>query len=761
MFGRCIYLNNIIPVILLKELIILPNQEIKIELNNRLSKQIIKLAIEEYENKLLVVSPIDTKEEEPSIDDLPNVGVIAKIKNKIELPNGNIRLTLRGIMRVVVNRYFTSSFNENILNCEYKQVELPKFLPSEESAIRRKLFLNLKEYIDSSDSVSNSVLTTVNKAHNLDSITDIITSFLPFNFEKKCEYMQNINPLNRGINLLNDLNEEIAIIHLDEKIDEKVRETLDENQRDFILREKIKAIKEELGEENGQVLAALEYNTKLEKLKIASSTKKKLQTEINKFSLLSETSPELGVLRNYLDWTINLPWNKETKEEKDEKRVQEKLNATHYGLNEIKERICEYVALKNKCNVKAPIICLIGPPGVGKTSIAMAIANALNRRFYKISVGGLNDSSELVGNRRTYLGSIPGKIIQGLKKVGSKNPVFLIDEVDKMIKDYHGDPASTLLEIIDPVQNKYFTDNYIEEPFDLSNVLFILTANYKENIPETILDRVEVINLNSYTIFEKIDIAKDYILPKISREYDIDEVKIKKEYLLKIIKNYTHEAGVRDLERVLSAIIRKSVIANKKTIALKDISEYLGKPKENEKYLSKGKYGEVNTLGVMDTGGFVAKVEVGATEGHEKVMITGCVGDVLRESVYVALDYLTYEFNLDFTLKNIHIHFLEAASKKNGPSAGVAIAVSLYSYFTSKSVPSDMAFTGELSLNGDVLKIGGLKEKLIAAYNNDIKTVFIPKKNEIDLDNVPNVVLDNLNIIAVNNFKELYTIIFK
>lgn len=754
-------MKNTIPVILLKELIILPNQEIKIELNNKISKLIIKKSTLEYDSKVLVVAPLDKKEEEPSVDDLPNVGIIAKIKSKIQLPSGNVRLTLRGLVRVVVTKYFVSNWNEDVLNAEYQKIELPKFAPEEEKALTRKLIATLKEYIDSSNNISNSILTTVTKAKSLDHITDIIASFLNFNYEKKCEYMQNYNPLNRAKNLLNDLKEEIAIIKLEDELDERVSEVIEANQKEFILKEKIKVIKEELGEKSTQEQETEEFINKLNTLKLTSSIQKKLENEIEKFSLINESSPEMGVIRTYIDWLINLPWNNKTKDPINPDEIIEKLNQTHYGLTEIKERISEYIAVKAKNNnIKTPIICLIGPPGVGKTSIAMAIAEVLNRKFYKISVGGLNDSTELIGSRRTYLGANPGKIIQGLKSCGSKNPVMLIDEVDKMTKNYHGDPASTLLEIIDPIQNKMFRDNYIEEPFDLSDILFILTANNINDIPEVLLDRVEVINLNSYTIFDKKDIAKYYLLPKIYKEYNY-EITISDELIKTIINNYTKEAGVRELERKLEKVVRKMVIASRKKLTSKDLPILLGNPMEENIPLASGKIGEANILGVNSYGGFCSKVEAKIVEGTGKYYFTGSVGDILKESIYVALSYIKTNYKMTLDKKDVYIHFLDAATKKDGPSGGLAILVALTSIVKKKKVPKNMAFTGEITLNGEILAIGGLKEKLITAYNNDVNIVYIPRANKKELEDLPNIIKEKLDIRCINEFKELYTKVFK
>ena len=758
-------MSKIVSVILLKELVILPNQEIKIELNNKLSKKVIKRALDINDGKLLVVAPIDKKEEEPSVEDLPKVGVVAKIKNKIQLSNGNIRVTLRGIERVVVKKYYLTSDDSDILSSEVEKVELPKYDVSEEKAIRRKLLEVLKEYIDSSEGISNSILTTLKDTTNLEKITDVITSFLPFDVSKKLEYMQNINALNRATQLIKDIYEEIKVVNVDNRINSMLNDEIEQSQREFLLKEKIKVIKKELGDISLQEEETIKFRSLLSKIKLSKETKSKISHEIDKFEMLNDSSPEIGVMRNYLDWVLNLPWNKLTKENSNFDEVRKVLDSSHYGLDDVKTRIVEYVAVKNiNPEISSPIICLVGPPGVGKTSIAMSIASALNRKFYKISVGGLNDSSELVGNRRTYLGANPGKVIQGLKKCGTRNPVLLIDEVDKMVKDYKGDPASTLLEIIDPIQNKSFTDNYIEEPFDLSDTLFILTANYVSDIPETILDRVELIELNSYTLFEKKDIAKKYFLPRIIDEHKIINSKIKfsDELLYFIIKNYTAEAGVRELERVIASLIRKIAINNVKNLSEEKVIKLLGKPKyEFNSNAGQGLIGMANSLGVTPLGGVVSRVETLKFKGNGMINSTGSIGAVMDESIYVAVDMLKNGYGISMSSADLHVHFLSAAVKKDGPSAGVAISVAILSLFEKKIIPNDIAFTGEITLNGRVLKIGGLKEKLIGAFNNGISKVYIPRGNEVDLSDVPTEIKESLEIIIINNFYEIYLDLFK
>lgn len=751
-----------IPVILLKNLVILPNQEIKLELNNVISGKAINYASSNFKSEILVVAPMDLLEEEPSVDDLPKVGVIAKIKNKID-NDGVIEIKLRGLKRVAVNKYYQEKNNE-VLYSEVMYIDLPALVEDEENAILKKLVDTLKKYINISKGISNDILNFVSNNKDLNKITDAITSFLPFNIGKKLEYMQEINPIKRAKALIKDMNEEIKGIEIDNELEEKIDESLQNDQRKFILKEKMKVLKQELGEDSWKKEEVIEYRKVLDKLKIDKKIKDHFSHEIDKYEIMSDDALEVSVMHNYLDWVLHLPWNKTRKENANFDEVYKELNKSHFGMDEIKTRISEYVAIKNlNRNIQSPIICLVGPPGVGKTTIAMSIARALNRDFYKISVGGLNDSTELVGSRRTYLASAPGKIIQGLNKCGSNNPLILIDEVDKMVKDYKGDPASTLLEILDPNQNKIFTDNYIEEPFDLSGVLFILTANNVSDIPKPILDRVELIELHSYTVFEKKDIAKNYMLPNILLDnmvYD-NKLKFSDELLYFIINNYTEEAGVRDLERVLSSLARKITINNVKVLNEERVVRLLGNPKYTSNLVMEEENGVVNTLAVSNSGGTLSKIEVVTCKGNDKLTITGNAGNILKESISVVLTMLKLKYKYSFHNEDIHVHFLDASSKKDGPSAGIALSVALCSLKENKKVPSDVAFTGEVSLNGSILKIGGLKEKLIAAYNKNIKVVYMPKSNSEDLENVPKLILDNMEVIPVSNFNEVYTKLFK
>lgn len=747
-----------IPVIILKNLIILPNQEIKLELNNTISKKTVVEATNKYNSEILVIAPMDTFEEEPGVDDLPKVGVVAKIKSRIAT-DGGMKIKLKGLKRVAVNKYYNTT--DDILYSEVMYIELPAIVKEEERAITRKLNSVLREYILICNS-SNDILNLLTDK-DLNEATDIIASFLPFDIAKKLRYMQEINPIKRAKALIIDMSEEIKVQELDSELDNKVNDVLSEDQRKFILKEKVKIINEELGEETITNSEIKRFKEMLAKLRLSSKVKEKVELEIKKLEFMNESSPEFSVIRNYLDYLLNLPWNKSTKENSNFNKVRESLDKTHYGLEEIKERITEYVAIKNiNKNINPPIICLVGPPGVGKTSIAMSIADAMNRKFYKISVGGLNDATELVGSRKTYLASSPGKIISGINKVGANNPVILIDEVDKMVKDYKGDPASVLLEILDPVQNKKFVDNYLEEPFDLSNVLFILTANYLEDIPYALLDRVEVINLNSYTIFEKKDIARKYLLPKICEEHVlVEKERFSDDLIYFIINNYTNEAGVRELNRVLISLVRKMAINNIKTITRDKVVKLLGNPKYSVTTLKEDNIGVTNALAYTKNGGAISTVEVISISGSGKIITTGNLGNVMKESIEVITSVVKNKYKYNLSKIDLHFHYLSADLKKDGPSAGLATIMALLSLLEKKKIASDIAFTGEISLNGNVLKIGGLKEKLIGAYNHGIKEVFIPKDNEMDLVYLPQIVKEKMTINLVSNIDEAYTKLLK
>ena len=768
-------MNNNLPVMLLKGLVLIPNQEVKLDINNKISKKIVMISSKNYNDELLIVCPKDQKEEVPEVTDLPFVGVVCKITSKIELPNGHLKIKVKGLRRVAIEEYSNNVNDSDILECSVRNIELPRFEEAELNAAKRKLLDILKKYIDLNPSISNSILGYLKNETDINKMTDQIALFLPLSIEKKLEYMEEINALKRARRLIKDINLEIEIILLDEQIEENLSTELENTQKEYILREKIKEIKKELGDNDIKQDEIDDYLQKLNSLELPKKTYDKILYEIKKYESTNEMSPEISGIRTYLDWVLNLPWNNKTTDETDIVKIRKSLDKSHYGLEEIKERVIEFVVSKKRNkDIISPIICLVGPPGVGKTTIANSIAKSLNKEFSKISVGGLNDSAELNGHRRTYIGASPGKIIGSIKKCGSKNPLILIDEVDKMVKDYKGDPASVLLDILDVEQNKYFIDNYIEEPFDLSNVTFILTANDENKIPLELLDRLEIIKISSYTEIEKIDIAKKYLLPRIYKNYLLKakDIKISNDIILEIINNYTKEAGVRELNRLLDKIIRKIIVLNndnedlKITLKETDLKKYLGNKKFENILNNNVIPGKINGLAFTPYGGMVMQIESCMYEGTGRIKTTGSLGAVIKESVEVAISYLQANKDLlkindyYFKTKDIHVHMLDGATKKDGPSAGSAITLAILSLILNKAVNNNIALTGEMSLSGDILPIGGLKEKIIGAYNSGISIVFVPKKNHNDLDNIPGEVKKKISIIEVNNFIEVYNNIF-
>lgn len=768
-------MNNFLPVMLLKELIILPHEEIKIDLSNDLSKKVFRLASIHHNGDMLIVCPKDRLEEAPDIKDLPNIGVIARIKSSFQLPNGATRIVVTGLNRVKVVNYRTFTDDNDILMANVITIDNKKNDIVEETALKRKLLRVLSDYIAASSDVSNSILSSIKNYTSLNDITDSIVSFIQLPFEKKLAYMMETNSLVRAKKLIYDLSIELEVINLDQKLDSELQISMEETQKEYILREKIKHIKKELGENDENEISEI-YLEKLNSLKLSSKTRKKILNEIKRLENLKENNPEYSVVRNYLDTVLNLPWNTSSKDIDDIDKVRENLDKTHYGLEKAKERIIEYIAIKKRNpDIKSPIICLAGPPGVGKTTFAINVAKSLNREFYKISVGGLNDTNELMGNRRTYLGSNMGRIMQGIRKCNVNNPVILIDEVDKMVKNTLGDPASCLLEILDSSQNTMFIDNYVEEEFDLSKVMFILTCNDASLIPEVLYDRLEIIEITSYTELEKLNIAKKYLLPSIFDDYKVGlkDIKISDNLILDIISKYTKESGLRELKRCLSSLIRKIIISNKSkelkvTIKLSDLKKYLGNPKYNKNDLENQiiPNGLVNALAYTSLGGVVMKIECSMFEGKGEVITTGLLGEVINESVEVAISYLRsnrHTFKLNdyyFMERTIHLHFLEASIPKDGPSAGIAITTCILSLLLEKSIDKHIAMTGEISLKGDILPVGGIREKIIGAYSSDIKEIFIPYGNLNDIDDIPDYIKDNIIIKPVKNYYEIFQALF-
>lgn len=756
-----------LPVILLKGIVLLPQNTLKLEFDNKnIDNNVIDMALLFHNGYILVVS-------EYSSSNIPKIGILSKIENNIKLPNGNIRVDIKGLRRVRTLEFLNPNKIKEPLESIVSEIELKKI--DNEEIIINKLMKEIKSYIKNIPYISNSIISLIDNEKSLDRFTDIVVPTLISSKDRILEYLNNSDPLKRSEMLLQDIYQEKEIFKIERNLDMRVKKEMDDTQKEFLLREKMKIIKEELGDTLNKENEIDNLRKKIDELNCPPKVKERLSLELKRYETSISTSPETSIIRDYIEWLLALPWNNFTDDNNDLKQVRKFLDESHYGLEEVKQRVIEYLAVKQMSkDANSPIICLVGPPGVGKTSLAFSIARAINRNFVKITVGGIRDEAEIIGHRKTYIGASPGRIISSMKKAKSSNPLFLIDEIDKMSSDYKGDPTSSLLSVLDPEQNKYFSDNYIEEEFDLSNVLFVLTANYIENIPEALKDRLEIIDISGYTEFEKLDIATKHLLPKIIAKNGLraDFITIKEEVILKIIRNYTKEAGVRELERQLDKIIRKVVTQilvnnikiNKINIDEKVLEKYLGKEKYKYNLKTKSQVGVVNGLAYTVYGGDILPIEVNYFKGKGELILTGSLGSVMKESASIALSYLKsnyqkYNINYDKLIDNdIHIHVPEGAIKKDGPSAGIALTLAILSAVTNKKIVSDLALTGEITLRGNVLAIGGLKEKAIGALRSGIKTIIIPSDNEKDLLELPKEVKEKIDFIKVKNFKEVYEV---
>lgn len=759
-----------LPILYLRDVVLLPFNDIRLEFSNDIDKKILNIAESNYDGYVLLINLNDPLEEEPDYNTLPDIGILGKIKSKIDLPNGITRVVMTGIDRVEIvsinnNNDFLSAFVISTKEYDYNEVEA--------SALRRVLYRKLDEYIDISPYMSNTVIGRITEVKNISKLSDIIVSELPLEYNEVLKYVSITNPMNRIREITLDLSKEIETVRLENEIEDNLKVKLEEEQKEYMLREKIKLIKEELGEVDLKEADIDKIRNKMNSLDLPENIIKRLNEEIDRYSLTSSASPEVTTIRTYIDWLLCLPWNKLSKDNTDVKKITEVLNNSHFGLESVKKRIIEYIAVKKKTNTSnSPIICLVGPPGVGKTSLASSIAKALNKDFVKVSLGGINDEAEILGHRRTYVGASPGKIIQQMKKANTSNPVFLIDEVDKLTKDYKGDPASALLEILDKEQNDKFCDNYIEEEFDLSNVMFILTANNIGGIPAPLLDRLEIIELSSYTIYEKLNIAKYHLIPDLLNEYKVKNIKFTDSAIQKIITYYTKEAGARDLYRQIDSIIRKAIINNDKSSKIVidngDVEAYLGATKYNITINDTNtKTGIVNGLAYTMYGGNILKVTCTLYPGKGNVTLTGALGDVIKESIYIALSYIKANntmFKIDYKIfeeVDFHFHIEEGSIPKDGPSAGVTIVTAILSLLKNKIIPNNVSMTGEITLRGKILPVGGLKEKLIAATTNGIDTVYLPLESSKEFSLLPSEVRDNLNIILVEDYEDVYKSLFK
>lgn len=689
---------------------------------------------------------------EPTPGDFYKVGTISKIKQMLKLPGDTIRILVEGISRAKIanilqeDPYFVVEVEEQI-----DRLEIDKDI--ETDALMRSVIDAFAEYIDVSNKISPEVLLNISEIDTPGRLADTIASNVVLNPNKRQEVLEAFDPKLRLETLYRILLEEIQILEIEQKISERVKRQINKVQKEYYLREQLKAIQKELGEDENLVEEVDEYKQKLKKLKLSKELNEKIEREINRLSKLSPSSAETGVIRNYIDWALNLPWNKETKDTLDIKKSAGILDEDHYGLEKVKERILEYLAIRQLSKtMKGPILCLVGPPGVGKTSIAKSIARSLNRKFARMSLGGVRDEAEIRGHRRTYVGAIPGRIITSIRQVKSKNPVFLFDEIDKLASDFRGDPASALLEVLDPEQNHDFTDHYLEFPFSLSRVMFITTANSTDTIPRPLLDRMEVIRIAGYTDEEKLKIAQIHLLPKQIKEHGLKEgtLKVSENAIREIINHYTRESGVRNLERQLAGLCRKSAkrIVEEEVksinITTRNLKSYLGNPIYRYEMANvKDEVGIVRGLAWTPVGGDTLSVEVTPMKGEGKLVLTGQLGDVMKESARAGISYIrskVEDFKIDPNFHkelDIHIHIPEGAIPKDGPSAGIAMATAVISALTDIPVYKDVAMTGEITLRGRVLPVGGVKEKVLAANRAGIKKVILPVDNEKDLEDIP------------------------
>ncbi len=756
-----------IPAVATRGVLVFPEQEIMIEVGRPKSIQAIEEAEKFFNSHVLLVSQKDVLVDDPREDELFDVGTLCYVKD-VKKKQGFLRVTFRGVQRAKIN-YIND--DENMLFSSIELLEDEHGEQDEQDALIRSIMKEFEAVSLSNINLPAEVIQQLTRGISPAQLSDQFAQYFPTKLERKQELLETINVNKRLFMILEDISHEQRISSIENVINERVRERVDENQKEFYLREKMRAIREELGDAVDVTEDSDKFRQMLEENPYPEHVKEKAYEEIRRYEMLPQVSGESAVVRNYLEWLLTVPWWQETEDNEDLKEVRRRLDEDHYGLDKVKDRILEYLAVKTMTkSLDAPILCLVGPPGVGKTSLGKSIAKALDREFVKASVGGVRDEAEIRGHRRTYLGSMPGRIIQGMKNAGVVNPVFLIDEIDKMGADFKGDPSSAMLEVLDPEQNAMFSDHYLEEPYDLSNVMFVATANYLGDIPEALRDRLEIIHLSSYTEEEKVNIAKEHLIPKQLKQNGLekDQFRISEVQIRFLIRHYTREAGVRQLERVIASLCRKTVVAilkdGKDSVSItqgliqewlgKKIYEYGQKEKENQ-------VGLVTGLAYTQYGGDVLPIEVTHFEGKGRLIVTGQLGDVMKESAEIALGYVktkSKELGIEnefFEKNDIQIHVPEGAVPKDGPSAGVTFTTAIISALTDRKVNADLAMTGEVTLRGNVLAIGGLKEKSLAAHRVGISKVLMPKQNEKDLDDIPEAVKEEIDFIAVETIDEV------
>ncbi|MED1577831.1 endopeptidase La [Bacillus safensis] len=756
-----------VPLLPLRGLLVYPTMVLHLDVGREKSVQALEQAMMN-DHMIFLATQREISIDEPGEEEIFKVGTYTKIKQMLKLPNGTIRVLVEGLNRAQIESYVEL---EDYTSVDIKELAEEDLKDAEAEALMRTLLDHFDQYIKISKKISAETYATVTDIEEPGRMADIVASHLPLKLKDKQEVLETVDVkkrLNRVISLIHN---EKEVLEIEKKIGQRVKRSMERTQKEYYLREQMKAIQKELGDKEGKTGEVSSLMSKIEESSMPDSVRETALKELNRYEKIPSSSAESSVIRNYIDWLINLPWGIYTEDRLDLKLASEILDDEHHGLEKVKERVLEYLAVQKLTNsLKGPILCLAGPPGVGKTSLAKSIAKSLDRKFIRISLGGVRDESEIRGHRRTYVGAMPGRIIRGMSKAGTMNPVFLLDEIDKMSSDFRGDPSSAMLEVLDPEQNHNFSDHYIEETFDLSQVLFIATANNLATIPGPLRDRMEIITIAGYTEVEKAEIVKDHLLSKQLKEHGLKKgnLQLREAAIYDMIRYYTREAGVRGLERQLAAICRKAaraIVAEDRkriTVTEKNLSEFLGKRLYRYGQAeTTDQVGVVTGLAYTTVGGDTLSIEVSLSPGKGKLLLTGKLGDVMRESAQAAFSYIRSkadELNIDpnFNEKHdIHIHVPEGAVPKDGPSAGITIATALVSALTGRPVSKEVGMTGEITLRGRVLPIGGLKEKALGAHRAGLKTIILPKDNEKDIDDIPESVREGLTFIPVSHLDEV------
>ncbi len=766
-----------LPLIALRGIWIFPHMVIHFDVGREKSVKALEEAMLN-DSKILLSSQKDFKVEDPKLEDIYDMGTIAVIKQTLKLPNGSTRVLVEGLDRAKINSledsdgYLTANAIEYTYDFEDIEVD------DKVKAAMRLVLDDVKEYINYSPQIAQEVMLGLMDIEDPGRLADVIASYLQLKLADHFTILDELNFYNRLEKLHMILGEEIELLKIEEKINRKVRKQLDKVQREYYLKEQLNVIKSELGEGDLDDDVMEEYLKKIESKKLPKYAEEAARKELKRMGQMSPASPEINVSRTYLDYLLDLPWSKTTKDKIELKASREILNRDHYGLKQVKERVLEYLAiLKRTKTMSGPILCLVGPPGVGKTSIAKSIAESMQRKFVSMRLGGVRDEAEIRGHRKTYIAAMPGRIITLMTKAGSLNPVFLLDEIDKVSSDFRGDPASALLEVLDPEQNDEFTDHFLEVPFDLSKVMFITTANSTSTIPPALLDRMEVIRVEGYTTEEKYQIARNHLLPKTLKSHGLteDDFEISQAALMQLVNNYTRESGVRELERMVSRVVRKAVRRMveegivKTKITVQNLSNYAGRPKYRDDILEESPMvGVVTGLAWTQVGGEILQIEANTMPGTGKIQLTGQLGEVMKESAMAGFSYirsnsekLGIEDKNFFKELDIHIHIPEGAIPKDGPSAGISMTTAMVSALTGRKVKNSIAMTGEMTLRGRILPIGGVKEKILAAARYNIKTVILPESNKRDTEDLPSKVLKNMDIHYVNEINEVLDLVLE